>query len=110
MGFTEGCMNGRHSDVWAAWLYLVVSSVSLTIQTTALVRIMRHSATLARNGLRRTAVCRVSASVAYVSLGVAAILEIPATDMAAFGVLLAVQCLWQVNALLDSRLAHRLNR
>lgn len=98
--------------MWQAWVYLTVSCVSLTVQTLALLRIIARRATRpgsVRNGLLRTSVCRVTVSVGYVGLGIAALNKIQNTAAAAFTVLIAVQVLWQLNALLDARLAARLS-
>lgn len=95
--------------MWEAWIYLTVSVASLTIQTIALIRILsRRSQHLVRRGLARTATCRVAASTIYVGLGVAALNDIPHAAMAAFIALIFIQCLWQLNGILDSRLAARL--
>lgn len=87
-----------------------MSLLSLAVQTTSLVRIMRQRITikLAKAGLLRTAYCRVGASVIYVGLGISGLLKVPQTAMAAFVALVVVQGMWQLNGLLDSRLSQRL--
>lgn len=96
--------------MWAAWVYLAVSTLSLTVQTVALARIVAQAAAIraVRRGLLRTATCRVVASATYVALGVAAILSLPGTGTAAFVALVLIQGIWQANAVADARLARRL--
>lgn len=92
-----------------AGAFLVISVISLVVQTVALFRIT-HSAGRIRgpaySGIVRTATCRVVASVLYTGLGVVTLV-----DEATVGTLLVfgfVQVMWQVNALADIRLRHTL--
>jgi len=95
----------------ATIVYLTVSGASLTIQSIALVRIM-HTAGVSRprRGLLRTACCRVVAALAYVTLGVMALSGTPGTGTIALIALIIIQVIWQVNAMLDTRLARALER
>ena len=90
--------------------FLVISVVSLVVQTIALTRITqgRTEWGLAARGILRTAVCRVAASVLYVFLGIATLLFITAVEaLLVFGV---VQIMWQLNAIADVQLRRRLLR
>lgn len=95
---------------WAVWLYLAVSAVGLTVQSSSLARIVtRHPENrLVYRGMRRTATCRVAASTAYVGLGLAGLYDLPGASRAAFFTLLVVQVMWMANGLLDGRLSRRL--
>jgi hypothetical protein len=93
--------------------FLCMSVLSLLWQGTALQALIRDSslrsrATHAYGGLRRTAVCRVAAAIAYVLVGINAIWPRVEVLLLTFAVYSAVQALWQINAWADLRLARRL--
>lgn len=96
--------------MWEVWLYLAVSVEDIAVQSTALFRIWARptAVAVARQGLLRTATCRVIAALTYAAIGVLAALSAPQTGSVLFGALLALRLMWQVNALLDSQIASRL--
>lgn len=90
---------------------MAVSVVSLVVQSIGLRRMYRTDAgtpSLVRAGMMRTAACRVMASMMYVTLGVMAITSAPTTPVLALVVFMAVQLMWQLNAVADVRLRRRL--
>lgn len=93
----------------ATIIYLTVSTTSLTVHTVAFTRIMTQSSSgIARRGLLRTSLCRVSASAVYVGLGLMALSTTSNTGMAALVALILIQLMWQVNGVCDARLGRRL--
>jgi hypothetical protein len=94
---------------YIAGAFLVISLVSLLIQSIALFRITRPEDGEwgpAHRGILRTAICRVVASILYVVLGIITLLF--ATDIEALLVFGIVRIMWQINAIADVRLRHRL--
>lgn len=94
--------------------FLVVSTASLLLQAVSLRTVTRLPALdarerLAARGLRRTGIGRVAAAMAYVVLGTWA-LAVPGTDLATatVTVFIAVQLMFQANAVLDVRLRRQL--
>lgn len=83
---------------------LVVAGVSLTVQTTALWRLVTRPRW---PGLVRTATCRVLAAVTYVGVGLVAVLQPSNSGIVGVAVFTGIQLLWQANAVLDVRLARR---
>lgn len=92
-----------------AALFLIISATSLIVQSVALFRITRDTTPkgVAYSGLRRTAICRVIASVLYTMLGISSLID-PAVveNLLVFGF---VQLLWQLNAIADVQLRRRLS-
>jgi len=91
-------------------LFLIISVVSLVVQSVALYRITHDITTRgpAYSGLLRTSVCRVVASTLYTMLGITTIIEpVVFESLLVFGV---VQLLWQANAIADVALKRRLQR
>lgn len=60
-----------------------------------------------RPGLVRTAACRVVAAVLYVGVALATLYDVDAGPVIGLGVFAAAQLIWQVNGLLDLRIAQR---
>lgn len=96
-----------------AIVFLIVSLISIVWQGQALIRLVRDSslrsrATEAYGGLLRTSICRVSAAIAYVLVGINAIW--PQFEVLIFTLVVysAIQTVWQANAWADLRLARRL--
>lgn len=93
-----------------AVLFLIISATSLIVQSVALYRITRDTAPkgVAYGGIRRTAVCRVIASVLYTMLGISSLIDAAVVEnLLVFGF---VQILWQSNAIADVGLRRRLSR
>lgn len=91
-------------------LFLIISVVSLIVQSIALYRMTRDVTTRgpAYAGLLRTALCRVAASVLYTMLGIATLIDpVVVESLLVFGV---VQVMWQMNAIADVALRHRIQR
>jgi hypothetical protein len=93
--------------------FLAMSILSMVWQSATLQRLVRDSslrsrATQAYGGLLRTAVCRVSVSMAYVMVGINAIWPRVEVLILTFAVFCATQAVWQLNAWADLRLARRL--
>lgn len=93
--------------------FLVMSALSLVWQGRSFVVLVRDSslrsrATVAYGGLRRTSLCRVAASAAYVLVGINALWPRVEVLLLTFGVYSATQGVWQLNAWADLRLARRL--
>lgn len=93
---------------------LVVSAVSLIVQGSSLIRILRGPKSitkdqrLANHGLIRTAVTRVTASVLYIAVAIRA-LYVPEDAAFSLFIFTIVQLMWQANALSDVRLRRRLS-
>lgn len=93
-----------------AVLFLIISVTSLIVQSVALYRITRDTAPkgIAYSGIRRTAICRVVASVLYTMLGISSLIDAAVVEnLLVFGV---VQVVWQLNAIADVGLRRRLSR
>jgi hypothetical protein len=90
--------------------FLVVSLVSLFVQSMSLSRIIRLPAgSAAAWGLLRTVICRVAVASAYVAMGIAVLITPPDTGVIALAVFTAVQLVWWANSAADVRLRHRMD-
>jgi hypothetical protein len=101
-------------DILAA-LFVVVSLVSLAIQSGALLTLLfkwpiasTGPASRIHRGLLRTSICRVVAAVGYVVTGSVILISRDALPYLSLSTFTGVQVLWIVNAFADVRLRRRL--
>lgn len=80
---------------------LLVSLLSLTVYVWSLAKLLVRSP---RRGLVRTAVCRVIAALIYTTTACLVVAGVELHSVPLF-VLVAVQMMWQGNAVADARLA-----
>lgn len=85
------------------WVFLVVASMNLATYTVVLVVVRRPPR---RPGLVRTATSRVLVALCYIGVATATIVGWSHLDTLVVTVLIVVSLTWQVNSLLDGRLAH----
>ncbi|MGH3827637.1 MAG: hypothetical protein ACRDQX_10760 [Pseudonocardiaceae bacterium] len=83
---------------------LGVATVSVAVYSIALHRLLTSPR---RPGLIRTAACRVAGALLYLSVGVTTITNHRAGPVVGLGVFTAVQLGWQINSVLDIRIARR---
>lgn len=91
--------------MWAAFIYLGVSLVSLAVQVFGLGRMADtnpRTPALVRRAMARTAACRVIAALLYVVLGGLAVSgQQQAAAPTALVVFTVIQVMWQANAIAD---------
>lgn len=83
-------------------ILLMVAIMSLVVYLLALGRLLTRPR---RPGLVRTAACRVGAAVLYVVVGLTATLGYHGAPVVALATFIAVQLVWQSNAIADVALA-----
>lgn len=84
-----------------------MSLVSVVIYMAALGQLLSGPK---REGLVRTALCRLAAALLYVGVGLLTLHTNTEGPLVGLGVLTAVQVMWQTNAVADVRLARRFRR
>jgi hypothetical protein len=91
-------------------IFVVMSLLNLAFQSVSLSYHTCQSATGAvEQRLLHTAICRVIAALAYVGLGVSALIKPPATGTIALTVFSALLVMWWINSAADVQLRRRLD-
>lgn len=98
------------SEQILAILYLIVSVCGLSVQSVALVKLMKWHFDSSRKrqrlhyGMVRTAASRVTCAVAYVSLGIMTLISREAFPILGLVIFSFTQIVWQANSFADLRL------
>lgn len=98
-----------------AVLFVLVSLVTLAVQTGALLTLLFRwpiagtgTDSMVHRGLLRTSICRVVAAVGYVITGSVILISRDALPVLSLSTFTGVQLLWILNAFADVRLRRRL--